>query len=148
MWHWENSFIRILAAKELSVYEGQKFFISPLTVKPGGLQVSLLSVCPSVCPSVSPLGVCPLGFPDSSQSSFEILTWNLVYEFVLAYLLTGIFCGCLIFAEFSRSLEIAEIKNCKIFQSRYNDEIVSEMIVQSLIFQCLSGIVVELHVSV
>ena len=49
------------------------------------------SVRPSVCPSVrqsvrqsvSPLGVRPLGFPNFSQSSFEILTWNLVYGFVL-----------------------------------------------------------------
>ena len=35
----------------------------------------------------------------------------------------GIFCGCLIFAVFCGSIEIAEIKNRKIFQSRYNDEI-------------------------
>ena len=44
-----------------------------------------LSFCPSVClsvsPSVSPLSVRPLGFPNFSQSSFEILTWNLVYAF-------------------------------------------------------------------
>ena len=62
----------------------------------------------------------------------------------LTYHIMGIFCGCLIFAEFCGSIEIAEIKNRKIFQSRYNDEIVSKMIVQSCIFQCLSGIVVEL----
>ena len=62
------------------------------------------------------------------------------------YRITGIFCGCLIFAEFCRSIEIAEIKNRKIFQSRYIDEIKSEVIVQSLIFQCLPGIVVELPV--
>ena len=46
-----------------------------------------LSLCPSVGlsvrPSVSPLGVRPLGFPNFSQLSFEILTWNLVYGFVL-----------------------------------------------------------------
>ena len=46
-----------------------------------------LSFCPSVLlsvrQSVSPLGVRPLGFPNFSQSSFEILTWNLVYGFVL-----------------------------------------------------------------
>ena len=53
----------------------------------------------------------------------------------------GIFCGCLIFAEFCGSIEIAEIENRKIFQSRYNDEMVSEVIVQSRIFRCLSGIV-------
>ena len=62
------------------------------------------------------------------------------------YRITGIFCGCLIFAVFCGSIEIAEIKNRKIFQSRYNDEIVSEVIVQQRIFRCLSGIVVELHV--
>ena len=50
------------------------------------------------------------------------------------YRIRGIFCGCLIFAEFCGSIEIAEIKNRKIFQSRYNDEIVSEVIVQSHIF--------------
>ena len=44
-----------------------------------------------------------------------------------AYRITGIFCGCLIFAEFCGSIEIAEIENRKIFQSRYNDEIVSEV---------------------
>ena len=49
------------------------------------------------------------------------------------YRITGIFCGCLIFAEFCGSIEIAEIKNRKIFQSRYNDEIVSKVIVQSRI---------------
>ena len=31
------------------------------------------------------------------------------------YRITGIFCGCLIFAEFCGSIEIAEIKNRKIF---------------------------------
>ena len=36
------------------------------------------------------------------------------------YRITGIFCGCLIFAEFCGSIEIAEIKNRKIFQSRWN----------------------------
>ena len=39
----------------------------------------------------------------------------------MIYRITGIFCGCLIFAEFCGSIEIAEIKNRKIFQSRYND---------------------------
>ena len=58
------------------------------------------------------------------------------------YRITGIFCGCLIFAEFSGSIEIAEIKNRKIFQSSNKDEIVSEVIVRSRIFRCLSGIVV------
>ena len=58
--------------------------------------------------------------------------------------MTGIFCGCLIFAEFCGSIEIAEIKNHKIFQSRYNDEIVSKVIVQLHIFRYLSSIVVEL----
>ena len=57
------------------------------------------------------------------------------------YRITGIFCGCLIFAVFCGSIEIAEIKNRKIFQSHYNDEIVSEVIVQSRIFRCLPGIV-------
>ena len=47
----------------------------------------------------------------------------------------GIFCGCLIFAEFCGSIEIAEIKNRKIFKSGYNDEIVSVVIVQSCIQQ-------------
>ena len=41
------------------------------------------SVRPSVSQSVSPLGVRPLGFPNFSQSFFEILTLNLVYGFVL-----------------------------------------------------------------
>ena len=36
------------------------------------------------------------------------------------YRITGIFCGCLIFAEFCGSIEIAEIENRKIFQSRCN----------------------------
>ena len=60
--------------------------ISPLPVKPGGGSPTgetgggdyrfprRLSLCPSVCPSVSPLSVRPLGFPNFSQSSFEILT--------------------------------------------------------------------------
>ena len=56
----------------------------------------------------------------------------------MIYRITGIFCGCRIFAEFCGSIQIAEIKNRKIFQSSYNDEIVSEMIVQSRIFRCLS----------
>ena len=64
------------------------------------------------------------------------------------YRITGIFCGCLIFAEFCGSIEIAEIKNRKIFQSRYNDEIVSGVILQSCIFQCLSGIVDVVKLSV
>ena len=37
----------------------------------------------------------------------------------MTYRIKGIFCGCLIFAEFCGSIEIAEIKNRKIFQSRY-----------------------------
>ena len=64
----------------------------------------------------------------------------------MLYRITGIFCGCLIFAVFCGSIEIAEIKNRKIFQSCYNDEIVSKVIVQSRILRCLSGIVVELSV--
>ena len=48
----------------------------------------------------------------------------------VSYCITGIFCSCLIFAEFCGSIEIAEIKNRKIFQSCYNNEIVSEVIVQ------------------
>ena len=60
----------------------------------------------------------------------------------IQYRITGIFCGCLIFAEFCGSIEFAEIKNRKIFHSRYNDEIMSEDTVQLRIFQCLSGIVV------
>ena len=67
-------------------------FISPLPVKPGGT-IGFLAVCHSVrpsvhlsvSPSVSPLGVRPLGFPNFSQSSFKILTWNLVHGFVLTY---------------------------------------------------------------
>ena len=65
-------------------------------------------------------------------------------EFKNIYRITGIFCGCLIFAEFCGSIEIADIKNRKIFQSRNNDEIMSEVIVQSRVFRCLSGIVLEL----
>ena len=60
--------------------------ISPLPVKPGGTLGFLAvrhSVHLSVSPSVSPLGVRPLRFPNFSQSSFEILTWNLVCEFLL-----------------------------------------------------------------
>ena len=43
-----------------------------------GETISLLavSVHPSVCPS-------HFSFPDFSMSSFDILTWNLVYEFVI-----------------------------------------------------------------
>ena len=37
-----------------------------------------LSVSLSSCLSVGPFGVRQLGFPNFSQSSFEILTWNLV----------------------------------------------------------------------
>ena len=44
------------------------------------------------------------------------------------------------------SIEITEIKNRKIFQSSYNDKIMSEVIDQSGIFRCLSGIIVELSV--
>ena len=73
-------------------------------------------------------------------------TAKMLCDSVVTYRRTGIFCGCLIFAVFCGSIEIAEIKNRKIFQSRYNDEIVSEVIVQSRIFRCLSGIVVELSV--
>ena len=52
-----------------------KFVISPLPVKPGGGVIgSSPSVSLSVPPSVSPPGVRPLGLPDFSQSSFEILT--------------------------------------------------------------------------
>ena len=66
-------------------------FFSPLPVKPGGggdfRFPRRLSLCPSVrlsvSQSVSPLGVRPLGFPNFSLSSFEILTRNLVCEFVL-----------------------------------------------------------------
>ena len=73
---------------------------------------------------------------DLKDSDFRL--WN--------YRITGLFCGCLIFAEFCGSIEIAEIKNRKILQSRYNDEIVSEVVVQSRTFRCLSGIVIELPV--
>ena len=52
---------------------------------------------------------------------------------MVEYRITGIFCGCLIFAEFCGSIEIAEIENRKIFQFRYNDEIVSKVIGQSRI---------------
>ena len=62
------------------------------------------------------------------------------------YRIIGIFCSYLIFAVYCGSIEIAEIKNRKIFQSRYNDDIVSEVFVQSRIFRCPSGIVVELTV--
>ena len=65
---------------------------------------------------------------------------------LFTYRITGIFCGYVIFAELCGSIEIAEIRNRKIFQSRYNDEIVSEVIVQSRIFPDLSGTVVELSV--
>ena len=50
-------------------------------MKGGGGTLGFLAVCPSV----SPLGVRPLGFPNFSQSSFEILTWNFVYDFVLTW---------------------------------------------------------------
>ena len=55
--------------------------------------------------------------------------------------ITGIFCGCQIFVEFCRAIETAEIKNRKIFPSRYNDKILSVVSVQSRLFLCLSGIV-------
>ena len=46
--------------------------------------IDFLAVCQSIRPSVSlyvsPLSVRPLGFPNFSQSSFEILTWNLENE--------------------------------------------------------------------
>ena len=87
--------------------------MNPLPVKPGGT-IGFLAVChsvrPSVCLSVrlsvhsvvrlgycftpfqrlwlyngSPLCVRPFGFPNFSQLSFEILTWNLVYGFVLTW---------------------------------------------------------------
>ena len=53
--------------------------ISPLPVKPGDFRFPRrLSLCLSVRLSarlsVSPLDVRPLGFPNFSQSSFEILT--------------------------------------------------------------------------
>ena len=76
------------------------------------------------------------------------ITSNIFIASHTNYRITGIFCGCLIFAEFCGSIEIAEVKHRKIFQSCYNDEIVSKVIVQSRIpvFQCLCGIVVELPV--
>ena len=55
---------------------------------PHRLSVSLsvrMSLRPSVRLSLSPLGVRPLSFPNFSQSSFEILTWNLVYDFILTW---------------------------------------------------------------
>ena len=56
-------------------------FISPLPAYGGGgLLVCSLSVCLSVCQSVCP---SHFHFPDFSLPSFEILTWNLVYEFVM-----------------------------------------------------------------
>ena len=61
-------------------------FISPLPVKPGGGALGFLAVCHSVRLSVRPsvrLGVRPLGFPNFSHLSFDILTWNLECEFVL-----------------------------------------------------------------
>ena len=67
--------------------------------------------------------------------------WVMDNNGVKYYRITGIFCSCLIFAEFCGSIQIAEIKNCKIFQSSYNDEIVSEVIVQLRKFRCLSCIV-------
>ena len=84
--------------------------VSPLPVKPEGnlgFRAVCLSFCPSVCPSVRPsvllsvrlscpsvcLSIClsvysvsvPSVFPIFSQSSFEISTWNLVYDFVLTW---------------------------------------------------------------
>ena len=62
-----------------------KAYQSP-TGETGGT-IGFLAVCQSVCPSIPPpfclsihlsvrsLNVPPLGFPDFSQLSFEILTW-------------------------------------------------------------------------
>ena len=61
-------------------------FLVPYRLAGGTL--SLLAVCPSVCLSVS-LSVCQsvspshFGFPDFPLPSFEILTWNLVCDFVM-----------------------------------------------------------------
>ena len=83
-----------------------------------------------------------LWFTETFLTSLQQLDWyqrNLTggRHKNLNYRITGIFCGCLIFAVFCGSVESAEIKNRKIFQSRYNDEFVSEVIVQSRVFRCL-----------
>ena len=55
-------------------------------MKPGWGTIGFLTVRPSV----HPLDVRPLGFPNFSHSSFEILTWNLVHDFVFSlwYMIT------------------------------------------------------------
>ena len=103
----------------------------------------LLSAYPGICLSL--LLLAPHAFHRTLVDYLSI-DLPLCQSHCLYNRITGIFCGCLIFAEFCRSIEIAEIKNRKIFQSPYNDEIVSEVIIQSRIFRCLSGIVVELPV--
>ena len=59
-------------------------FLVPYRLAGGTL--SLLAVCLSVRPSVC-LSVCPshFGFPAFSLPSFKILTWNLIYEFVMTW---------------------------------------------------------------
>ena len=97
-------------------------FISPLPVKPGDYRFPRrLSFCPSVCLSVRPsvcpsvrlsvshLGVRLLGFPNFSQSSFDILTWNLVYGFVLNDIIQiKLLFGC-VWPTFTWVIALAEI---------------------------------------
>ena len=62
---------------------------------------------------------------DGKVSALDRSATLVRYQVEHLYRITGIFCGCLIFAEFYGSIQIAEIKNRKIFQSSHNDEIVS-----------------------
>ena len=55
-----------------------KIFLVPYLLAGG--TINLLAVCPSVCLSVR---LSHFSFPEFSLQSFEILTWNVVYECVL-----------------------------------------------------------------
>ena len=94
---WQNSYCWCLMCRHWFHFivraSGLVSLVSPLPMKPGDYRFPRrLSVCPSVCLSVCPSvrpsvrqSVSPLGFPNFSQSSFEILTWNLIYGFVFIY---------------------------------------------------------------
>ena len=53
-------------------------------------------------------------FDDANGVAFDIIANDLLPVWWMeVYRITGIFCGCLIFAEFCGSIQIAEIKIAK-----------------------------------
>ena len=97
----------VLILYHLTIFGNWVLLIESPTCETGGT-LGFLAVCLSVCLSVS-LSVSPLGIPNFSQSSFEILTWNLVYttlswhdtdQFRLLSWLTFFYLSCCPFQKF------------------------------------------------